>query len=69
MKDGYFIVHLKGDNAQVLNFDGRCNTFRPDSNNKLIRFYDNDDSNNTNYLLGAIPLENILYIEQIFTDK
>lgn len=68
MRDRYFIVCLKGDNVPVLYFDGRCNTFRHDSNN-LYRFYDVDDSNGVEYLLGAIPLENILYIKQIFEDK
>lgn len=67
MKRDHFIVHLKGDNAQVLDFGGRCNNFIHHGD-IICKFYNEDDRDHSKWLIGAIPLENILYIERVFTD-
>lgn len=66
MEKNYFVVHMKSDSnpGRVITFDKRCNSYKFDPRTGLFEFYyrPGEDSR---LLLGSIPSQNVLWIENI----
>ena len=66
MGNNYFVVHMKSDSNpdRVITFDKRCNSYKFDPKTGLFEFYyrPGEDSR---LLLGSIPSQNVLWIENI----
>ena len=66
MGNNYFVVHMKSnsDLARVITFDKLCTSYEFDQGSGLFKFL-NKTGEDSRLLLGAIPAQNVLWIENV----